>query len=818
MANTVHGLTIDATADSVYEAHHWKSTALDLLALLLISLPACIPLVAPGFLQGHDSADPPWRSLQLMEALRDGVLFPRWAPDLYYGYGFPIFNFYSPLGFYPIALLGALTPMDLVSASKLTFALSLVLAGFGAYSLSRVTVGHRGAALLAGVLYMYATTTLGTVYVRTALATSVALALIPFVLVAFVRLCRKPSLTATGVAAALLTILVLTHNLTSVVTAGMVATLVVLRVLRSWDRRVLLLSGLALILGIGAASFFWIPAVADLGLVHSDRLAGGGASYNLHFVEPLGDVDDTIATRIALEPYEQTSWGPLDLHLAYPYGIPPYKLGLLEGLLFLLWAGMLLVRRRDVSLDLAWLFLLAVGFFFLHTSWSRFLWEAVPGMEVLQFPWRLNALVALCLAVGGSWALLPLARRWRLVLPLVGAAAMLSSLWLLPKELAPFDGGVEITREALIRHEYLDPNRAGTMTDGQFLPLSVQWDEVEIGLRNIMRRYDQSYPPERWIGKTAYLAPDSNGWILAARRGYQRMQALVEVGDETRMAFHTIYFPGWTAYLDGRQVPIEPSPWQEYEEGRRAALGVVQVLVPPGRHLVTLAFESTPVRQWAAWFATANLLGIALLLLVPLGRRAAGERPALRIPGPVAVAVLGAGLGFLIWQGLSAPRPIAWVENRVVLDLVQQTERRAVKIEVPAGAKPDDHVHPRSFTIQGDSRPVLYMHPSASAASRVWLPEGARLEFALGVDPGVWDKTGDGVHFEVDVREGDAVTRLLSAYVDPKSNPADRRWHEHAVDLGPFAGRQVELVLRTLPGESGDFDWAGWAKPRVILP
>jgi hypothetical protein len=37
------------------------------------------------------------------------------------------------------------------------------------------------------------------------------------------------------------------------------------------------------------------------------------------------------------------------------------------------------------------------------------------------------------------------------------------------------------------------------------------------------------------------------------------------------------------------------------------------------------------------------------------------------------------------------------------------------------------------------------------------------------------------------------------------------------VDLSGYARRDIELVLRTLPGASGDHDWAGWASPKVSL-
>ena len=40
----------------------------------------------------------------LAEALRVGVLYPRWFPDFAFGYGYPVLNFYAPAFYYPLPL------------------------------------------------------------------------------------------------------------------------------------------------------------------------------------------------------------------------------------------------------------------------------------------------------------------------------------------------------------------------------------------------------------------------------------------------------------------------------------------------------------------------------------------------------------------------------------------------------------------------------------------------------------------------------------------------------------------------------------------
>ncbi len=136
--------------------------------------------------------------------------------------------------------------------------------------------------------------------------------------------------------------------------------------------------------------------------------------------------------------------------------------------------------------------------------------------------------------------------------------------------------------------------------------------------------------------------------------------------------------------------------------------------------------------------------------------------------------------------------------------------------EAEVAAEAPGRVGISSFEIEGERRMVLYVHPPSEVRYRVTPPPRAVLRFGLAVQPEAWspDK-GDGVLFEVRVGEGAAQRVLLSRYVDPKSNPSDRRWHDIDLDLSAFAGREVVLTFATAGGPSGnvDYDWAGFSDP-----
>jgi hypothetical protein len=130
------------------------------------------------------------------------------------------------------------------------------------------------------------------------------------------------------------------------------------------------------------------------------------------------------------------------------------------------------------------------------------------------------------------------------------------------------------------------------------------------------------------------------------------------------------------------------------------------------------------------------------------------------------------------------------------------------------------------YRIDGQEEAVLFQHPPSSLSYDLTPSEDSRfLTFRLALDPVVWAPDfGDGVLFQVSVVDGGTEETVFSRWVDPKNDPADRRWIDSAVDLSPYLDRPVTLVLSTLPGESSNWDWAGWGalrladSPRSALP
>src|SRR5687768_14518341 len=136
------------------------------LLAALLSFVAWQPFVRPDFdvWRADDGEYHLLRVYVFEHAFRDGQWLPRWLPDLFVGYGYPIFNFYAPGTYYAALVLRALG-LDVYTTVQALGALAACSGAAGAFCLARVlaqdvTEARRGttiaAGLIAAIAYTYA--------------------------------------------------------------------------------------------------------------------------------------------------------------------------------------------------------------------------------------------------------------------------------------------------------------------------------------------------------------------------------------------------------------------------------------------------------------------------------------------------------------------------------------------------------------------------------------------------------------------------------------------------------------------------------------
>jgi hypothetical protein len=125
--------------------------------------------------------------------------------------------------------------------------------------------------------------------------------------------------------------------------------------------------------------------------------------------------------------------------------------------------------------------------------------------------------------------------------------------------------------------------------------------------------------------------------------------------------------------------------------------------------------------------------------------------------------------------------------------------------------------------VNGECRRVIYQHPlpnqpSVISFERVNIPENSTLVFGIALNPYTWNKDGDGVKFEIeikDIKKGSSKI-IFSRYIDPKHNRSERKWNDFKIKLSEFSNKTVDIIFKTYPCNNSKYDWAWWSEPILI--
>mgnify|MGYP001792979143 CR=1 FL=1 len=114
-----------------------------LVAYTVIIIALIFPTLPLYAWSGHDQLFPVVRVYELCQIWRvNGPFHAPWAPDWAFGYGYPFFTFYAPLGYYVGAIYYFVFGFDYGPATKMSFYSSLYLSGLFMYALVYV-IGRR---------------------------------------------------------------------------------------------------------------------------------------------------------------------------------------------------------------------------------------------------------------------------------------------------------------------------------------------------------------------------------------------------------------------------------------------------------------------------------------------------------------------------------------------------------------------------------------------------------------------------------------------------------------------------------------------------
>ncbi len=578
------------------------------LLLTLLGLPLITPLLrATAVPCTHDGHLHYHRIVAMLHAWQNGLPFTRWLPDLAFGYGYPFFIYReAPPLYLPFFLHLAGLPMS--AASNLFYALTILACGWFMFLWVRDILGER-AALVSAVAYMAAPYVLIDALVRGNSPESLALPLLPLLLWSGRRWLLQPTAVSFLISTFGLAFLSLSHNISTFIFAP---TLLVYLLALGWQQRlgwravlgrVFLLFGL----GLGMTIFYTGGALLELEEVTlRQSTAARGNNFRFNFAS----LSEIFAPVPAEDPLLLNP--PLPLRL----GWAPVALAIFGIVRLVWWQFRAKTTQSRSTVWHGWLMLAVSAVYLLLTlSLSQPIWESVPLIDFVQFPWRFVGRAALPVAflAGLPFATFVAVRK--------GAEEQKSrgaGFSILQRSLLALFAITLLTVEAL---PYLYPNSCpedpfptiqnvhryeaetglvGVDPAGSYFPTTVQERPQTSPL---VADYEAERTPQRFDITTT----PPNAVLHEVR--YESLGATIHLTtpEPFTAQYLTFAFPGWVAEVDGTAVPITPSN----------PAGLITFPVPAGEHTLTIAWRSTPLRTAlvsASLLAFVAAIGVTFFL------------------------------------------------------------------------------------------------------------------------------------------------------------------------------------------------------------
>lgn len=555
---------------------------------------------------GHEQCHAVMRVKWMAEqwALTGPFHYP-WFPEVCFGYGWPFFTFYAPLGYYVAGAAHFLLGMDYGRSTKFSFYLSMLVGGLALYAFA-LLLGRRarwpriewwGAA--AATLYTLAPYHLTDVFARSSLAESWGFALVPVFFLCIEIGRRRPRLGFLLVAMST-NLLILSHNITALYCVLFGALYVVLtspRLLWTWTMAV------AMLFGFGLSAYFWIPANSLIKSVMA------GDPYAMSATPEAVSAQAVLWRQHLTDVYDKGGSNPGDND----------QMGIQMGRLILFWtvaASVVMFWRGVGSRHRYRLFIyLALTGIALFICSPQMPWANAPRLLIyVQYPWRV-LLFADFFACAAILLASPIMNRW--IHPAVIMA--LAALFYIPAVGPKLDFSYWTEKPTHSDTELNDFFAFSEQNRGFAGCIAQEYRPIWVSPTYLDPVFQKVNPPP--ANRLSVIGGSIN--VLSHHHEGASYTWTCDSSTSAVARIHVFDFPGWELKIDG-------APAQEGRLGREAAQGLVTIDMPAGVHDFTLAYGLSPIGKKARTVSYLSwLLWLALIPWV-YGWRKLQRSPAMR--------------------------------------------------------------------------------------------------------------------------------------------------------------------------------------------
>lgn len=525
-----------------------------LFIILLISIPAILPYFHKGYFPTHDGEWAVVRLTDMFRELRDFQVPARFSGNLNFGYGYPLFNFAYPLPYY-LGIAIYFVTNNFIDSIKLMFAISVPLSGIFMYFASRTLWQNSFAGFISAIFYMYFPYRFVDLYVRGSLGESLAFVFFAALFFFIIKIDQTGKPLWIGLGALSYGFLILTHNIMAVLFSLFLVLYVLGNLIFKKSQKIFSII-LALVLGLGISSFFWLPALVE-------------KQYILLSKIPIADRD---LYYVSLSKLLFPSWGygvPTDSNgFTYQIGIPQLLVIVCVIVFFAFVFKTKPSVLRGMPIRIGFVFL--VTFFFLASLMFKpaaLFWK-LPLLSEINYPWTLLSVLGFIVSFLGGF--LAIYTRYTAM-----AIAVLAFIFCLPYAKPEY----YVNRGDMF---YLT-NDATTTSSKELMPLWVK-----------------QMPLQQASEKVSIIK--GKGTIKDLTFNSKEIKFTAELDQPSTIRVNTIYFPGWVIQNGNTISYNNPQGVMEFSEGK-------------GTHNIHFVLKNTFIQSLGN---SLSLISIIVLLFVLL--------------------------------------------------------------------------------------------------------------------------------------------------------------------------------------------------------
>ncbi len=543
---------------------------------LLLTISLLWPLFRPGFFTHHDDVQT-IRLYEMNKCIADRQIPCRWVPDLGGLYGYPLFNYYAPLPYY-VGEISYLISGNLIFSAKTMFAISFLGSYIFMFLLAQRLWGKKGGSI-AAIFYAFAPYHAVDFYVRGAMGEMWALMFFPLIFYATIRLFEKVNVYNMLFMALSVGGLITSHNLSAMLFMPLFLIFAFIIFLKNRKQKFLLFGLFAVILGLGMAAFYFIPALAEKNLAHLETTIEGYFSYTEHFKG---------LKKLFIERYWGYGASVREVPGVMEDNMLSYQIGWIHVMGWLLAiVSLRFFWKKDKTKALLILFssVVILGSVFMINPRSEFVWLHISSLKYLQFPWRFLLIIIFFISlISGS------------IFSAIKNQKVSLRIWL-----------ALIVLVVAMNFSYFRPEKFLDVNDQQLLS-GQNWDkQIKRSIFDYLPIYAKQPPAELATSRYEILTGDVN--ISNFMEGTNWIYFKANVKSHTIIRLSQYYFPEWKIFIDGKETKIDY---------KSSGLGLMTIIIGEGQHEVNARLYDTQIRTGSNFVTLWTMIASAALLLSQL--------------------------------------------------------------------------------------------------------------------------------------------------------------------------------------------------------